>query len=93
MKRLQNICYFSSFVFFALPFGVAFAQPAMRKQGSIDTVTIAAYEDLGAKYVGWVKDSRIHISIGRETGLPGFMFASATNRLAVSKLPQVAVPF
>jgi hypothetical protein len=59
----------------------------------IDPKTIEAYEKLGAKYGGWVKDSKgWEFERGEkaaENGLPGFHFAE----IPKAALPDVAVPF
>jgi Leucine-rich repeat (LRR) protein len=87
------ISYFIAFVgFLALQTGSLFAQPT-KHANTVDYETIAAYEILGATYVGWVKDDLVPVSIGGDTGFPGFYFRFATNRFAISKLPQVSVPF
>lgn len=77
----------------ALQANALFAQPAMPAHRDIDYGTIAAYESLGAAYVGWTKDELVPIRMGAEEGFPGFYFRFATNQLASSKLPQVPVPF
>ncbi len=81
-------------ILFALQAGSLSAQQV--KYAPIDSGTIAAYESLGATYVGWTYDLPFLVGIplvrpGGDRGIPGFYFRFA--HLGVSELPEVPIPF